>query len=929
MNAYVLQRQPEEGHCPMETSVQRRFQNWLYNRLIAPWVCRDDIADVHYFVQNNGHMKGNQPVQKFDIVKEKPERANYKQTIDAKSDFLLEEMYSVRVNKAVALTEYGEDLVKYIRSEDPADFEPVWSSTGLQSPAELLLPAQYRLLAETIEPPITIQEDHDEMFNVTFKNNLFAVYGKCGFFASTYDIDIVILDSIPKSGYVRDNYQKSKCAVRWSVFMTSQMFNMIDRDRVATSGLKQEINFIKVCKFFERDVLAVCTDAGLVLLFDLETLSFLFEKQILFRDTYRDVSNLVQEPLAIFRSKESCWSVDTYCTDNIVLIAVGHNGPGVSLFAFSEDFHGITPCEELPSNHNVPCVTFIPNDTARDQRVTLAYTSIYGNVATVEIRLDTITQNNIDVEIADIQFLASPVWTVIPLKKKHFKKVAQFELLNLNFQESFKRQTLRNMVLDSSILEHQPPSLYNSGELGIGTLTTQLNVPVADLSLRCQMGVDPNKVHLRFTTFDTDGNMTAWHSNTTSGNEPTVPLDQLPEKSKDRCKSGHFFDTSTDYFYNTYNEASDSGLRQLTGLNICRYPRWFRVASLSQPMRCPNPREAARPINPANDDRIMLSSKNEDSEFLGNDYRIEGEWEDQKAAYDLQQIHRLTYCPVPHGRIAAGYPSIYGMVTAMSPYVDRNNIPGWSKFATNRYNENDIDLVDPAMTSAGEHIFDDSDYATQQKWSVHNHVIKIPFLLENVCTESVSRCKGYTLKKHENDFLLVTTEDRIYLLKPDPLIITSFTYNDIFPIKNVSLCSEELIASALNRINFVCHIPELQCVVVASQLGLVSLLRLTEYMGIYSFRQEYIFGWKSQDPHNLEAGNVCFRDTVFHSSTHRANVCEIDDVNFPYFNIVGLDYVYLPGNPVNKLAGHAILFIISKNAVNRIKIMDGNDAFAI
>ncbi|GME93024.1 unnamed protein product [Ambrosiozyma monospora] len=60
-------------------------------------------------------------------------------------------------------------------------------------------------------------------------------------------------------------------------------------------------------------------------------------------------------------------------------------------------------------------------------------------------------------------------------------------------------------------------------------------------------------------------------------------------------------------------------------------------------------------------------------------------------------------------------------------------------------------------------------------------------------------------------------------------------------VTNVFRCrppNEELSYS--NRLSLALVIPEINCYIVASQMGIVSVFRLTTFRGLYGMRQEYV-----------------------------------------------------------------------------------------
>ncbi|OUM55354.1 hypothetical protein BVG19_g4879 [[Candida] boidinii] len=93
--------------------------------------------------------------------------------------------------------------------------------------------------------------------------------------------------------------------------------------------------------------------------------------------------------------------------------------------------------------------------------------------------------------------------------------------------------------------------------------------------------------------------------------------------------------------------------------------------------------------------------------------------------------------------------------------------------------------------------------------------------------------------KFKNNFLFTSTATQVGLFRSDRLICNAscedvFGYCDIPLINNIN-------ARSCDRISFSLVIPEISVIIVASQVGGVSIFRLTEHRGCFGFRQEYIF----------------------------------------------------------------------------------------
>lgn len=84
--------------------------------------------------------------------------------------------------------------------------------------------------------------------------------------------------------------------------------------------------------------------------------------------------------------------------------------------------------------------------------------------------------------------------------------------------------------------------------------------------------------------------------------------------------------------------------------------------------------------------------------------------------------------------------------------------------------------------------------------------------------------------------LAVSTESRLGLFRSDTLFCCAATR----PVFSLDLPLNEE-TKWCNRISITHIIPELQCFIAATQLGLVTVMRLCEHKGLYGMRQEHIF----------------------------------------------------------------------------------------
>ncbi|GMM38079.1 hypothetical protein DASC09_054040 [Saccharomycopsis crataegensis] len=143
-----------------------------------------------------------------------------------------------------------------------------------------------------------------------------------------------------------------------------------------------------------------------------------------------------------------------------------------------------------------------------------------------------------------------------------------------------------------------------------------------------------------------------------------------------------------------------------------------------------------------------------------------------------------------------------------------------------------------------------------------------------------------------NQYLMVTTKSHLGLFHCNRLVCNAASKN-LFQSEvslqnsrnNHALRLNDREFEQANRISFSQLIPELSCVVVASQSGVASLYRLTCFRGIHAFRQEYIF----PDP-NL----VSSQQQGIHASKILSGIC-VRRVKIEEFDRFYLHLVYNNG----------------------------------
>lgn len=836
-----------------------------------------------------------------------------------------------------------------------SNLEPVWGPSRLLNPAELLLPQDEKLLVQEI-PLEFAPFQYTNRFaygGLQFKNNLFVTYGSYSFLAAgqcveVHNFDVLLNVSsleichallpviIPDDGDVR-NFRNSS----YVKFKDTQ-FNSIPE--------LCSINFMKICNFMHQDFLLACGDNGIVYIWEINKVIKIFNKftsDILggkdnSRERYINV-----DPYMVLRVEESCWSVDVIDINGIIYIAVGHNKPGVTVFAFDKDVKKerryIRPLD-LPSSHNVPCVNFVPNSKDSAGYITLSYCSIFGNVVTVKLKEHDCT---ILTSFLDTQFFGDDLWTITPLTKKDFAKVDNFESLNLNYQDGFKESMLYSICRDDFLLGYYCDNPYLSGNFGIGTLLNQFQVPVTDLRLTSSAGIPDEVIPLRFTSFDRNYTTTGSIKYEYSREDFALILhagdldDMNDAVTKNTSCEQHLHQWTfwEDSGYKHYR-ATERGFSKYKDI-INTFPQLITPSGRNKTSQYQNTsgRKICEPLT------YKLTDLENDIEDISREFNrsirnLKMDKQRQlRTSKEFKSLSSVNHLPnIESGNFlwyntdaAADWRTLFGK--------DLNTVlkdPEICSLQLNSTEEDDVNS-DPENEESGSSLtsfqrrYRDTEQRahlkseSQKSWGFHNYVRNVKRLLESVVPGSEDSPLGYQLSEMHDEFFFLTTAHRLVLMKANPLIIISATHHEIFPLDGVVTCASKSLLQALNRINFVCHIKELNCIAVASQLGLISLLRLTEYRGIYSFRQEYILGWEVQDPVNPSPECRCNRN-LFDAPMYGADgessdtYCGVCDVYFPMGDICGLDYTYASDSEELKRKGYATLYVASRGSLRAFKI---------
>lgn len=965
---------------------QERFAQWLlFHRISYKVTVTDTLpydADLYDEINNpkNAIFPEKRKIRHYYVDRRFPDPTSF---IPSSCFYQLKAFYqdlnSLSLNPdKIVLNDNGDPLLEYIRSEGKGDFEPVWSDTRIQNPAEMFLPVNQKLIVEKMERKnveFNLDSRKGERFiGTSFSNNRMCTYGKWLIIGSGTKITRIKMD---------DEIDKDIADLKKEFDLHSWVLDEpYDADYYLT--VKHEyyderdlfINVIKICKFQTRDLLCIGTSGGLAMMIDLNhwiahdghVLGIpnddhdldipLDEPDVELPcdyhccDTYTYSGKVSAFPVMVFQTKDSVWSIDMInVSPTETYIAIGNNGPGIMFFRV-KGFRTVARYM-IATPHNVPSLSFINGSLDKDGYVTLSYVTVKGSMSVMKIRS---IGHDWDVIRLDTQLFDEMAWSVTPLKRSQFLTVDMFELLNLNFKDFFKRSILTSIMMDTQIIDGSLPNPYVSDRLGPGAMTTQIPVSTVNLAWRLRKGISDPHFKLRFTTFDTEGKIDS--ATLIPGDDQGLDWMNLNTRTELRSIERVHLDDKINPLEHYYI-GTDNYRSCFSGTDTQRYEKQWNNGFSTRPSSSSSSSNSRTSSN----SRIVSPKLNETNTQPGKPNRIvtSHNFDDRFRRYHHSRFREITYSP--------------SLSFDIINWIENPTFGTWAKLEDEQPNElpsltmnlgplamkqllNDreheelvtldkhtADFGDPPITAAttDSHFADDDNndedglnrkmefaHKEQAIWSLHNHVSKVRKYMEFLAIkrgdQQVSDKETKILDNmndRDDDFLLVTTETHIFLLKLYPLIITSFTPDRIFPIDDISLCCFYGEKHALNRINFVTFIPELHCIVVASQLGLISLLRLTEFKGILSFRQEYIVGWQSQDPNRPNEGvDLCIRETAL-GRDNGTNYCGIDDVGFPLFSIRGMDYTWIPYNRSSKTGGYAILFVMSLSHLHRYKIIAG------
>ncbi|AMD21191.1 HEL089Wp [Eremothecium sinecaudum] len=796
--------------------------------------------------------------------------------------------------------------------------EPVWGSNGRYlNPADTLLPEWERLklcrdgVANSLGFAQGFGYDNNLMC-IASSSLMFIAYENTFF---TKNLVSYGAPSFNKEDMI--NFSLIDSALLYDNFPLQQMlyFGRIFRD--------YKIHLVKLCHFYGQEYVAMCCENGYIMMFLVHD----------FEDYYKDVADghkygakPSMRPKYILRARGSCWSFDIYDDDpNVKYIAAGHNDgdapTGISLFGYSKGMNKFI-IDEIPIEHNVPCVSFI-KDSSRDKNIILAYSSIFGSVGTISI------QRSLDVEkcvrerlriaweYLDEQYLPSWCWSITPVKKSSFRHVGQYEFLSNNYNQNHKTKELSLIYQNSLLLESYPFRPSQTSNLGIATNFVQTMVPVSHLQLLNASEYANKSIKFRFVCAQL----------------PSPGGKRIPYESAYISTSYLEYDPSLwSYFfllkpeYPLGDEKLSGGVEEAkmvvnNNYSISRLkstPEWKDELSTFKITEPPQGKYfEAFDLSFSDDDKPIDLSLSEVSLSPCIHGIAEPNTNNSSDFYLYQRFHSSP----PRREIKRVWIdrdpifSIASTIENQNTWTETDELYHQYDDTMDDFSSSDTDGV-TSVTLVSES--SDSRIEEVIEMSLTNHISKTYRLYASLKQDTRYNLAGPEFEScaPQDYFFVVTTNKSVFLIRSDPLIINAMTTDDIFPTSDISTCHPEI--ESHNRISIVCYIQELSCIVVASQIGLISILRLTEYNGIYSFRQEYVIGWQRVPPEQRD--QICMSQYADYNYDGPDYSCGQCDTVFPYFSIQGMDYIYCPEDPLNGIQEHAVLYILYRDNIIRYRI---------
>ncbi|CAH01217.1 Crt10p [Kluyveromyces lactis] len=434
--------------------------------------------------------------------------------------------------------------------------------------------------------------------------------------------------------------------------------------------------------------------------------------------------------------------------------------------------------------------------------------------------------------------------TLISISKDDFLSVPKYEFLTLSYNTSRNEETVRQIYQNSMILEVLPLYPSESNYLGFGASIAQIEVPIPNFSLlyRNDESLVNCPIELRYTAYQKYGK----HYHEVYVNKKVLNESFSQDPDCYISKRSHGYGDSKVGKVHVTSDRSD--VRQ-TRIG------WEIVS-----------------------DAELDFCKDYKDKFLSLQDQVETLRIERKGypCFDLQFIDNIE-CSADLLR------RIYFHKTWKFTQIKSSELKSGEFSPSNIkdcFTARQLDI--PILNRI-------------DKDAVDEYVDKSIIKYLRICDESRFNNDGpkFFSKTSGSNFIFEATSTfETSLLGTDPIIMNAFT-RPIFPLNFncVDLSSNKIM---------VCHLREINCIVVANGSGLMFLYRLTEWRGIYAFRFEKILNILRiqdicDDSDDEERSTFCETNRRFTQNNsdfhHTCNECRLV-IKYPM--VQSMDYIHMP-----------------------------------
>lgn len=797
---------------------------------------------------------------------------------------------------------FHELIAECTEMVDMPIIDPLWFSNDSMKlqifleASESLIVIHGNHLSRKIDPSQTQSSFNDTL---SYKNNLFAIYQNIGFFAVNESLNVFNMEKL-------DDFGTANAIPDLVLHLPSWLREVFTAcHQIPHYNTCHSINYMKVLSLFESPVLCFCTDSNLVVVLPIDRIIEALLSQDQKPSTTKHLKNCCDlSSVAILEVSDSCWSVDIFSNNNVAYLAAGHNGHEICIFKCfrtPDESYTWSMIDRIACTHNIPCIKFIlqrtttsPDDAT--ENLILAVCSIFGDLSIYLVR-DNKNSGEVSHHLVDCSFFGEFCWTVTSLTSDDFGLVENLSLLNHNLNEEDNLGIQLSIIRDTKLLNGSSNSWKFTESFCSGHLTTQIPVPTLGnmrLQSNNELGHDSSPhAHSENSYGEIFGNFqrNLWHNGTEGSFNKFTFVNDINKRAEHFLRS-YMFEEECTVSPSRTMKYDDQVLNKILEEKLS--PKLF----VPNPVKLPF--ESGSSLQTSLLHYITESKKSSAFHQLVSITPIPS-----SLYFKETQLNSLVLGSKIEQDQDGVIPSFPSDITDTSYNIETDEDTGTQDSTSPNLQFSDLDEDDPMEANR-------TRSAQQKSWSVHNHCINVKKLITLLSNRFSSELEKKMFDDARDRYLLLTTDKNIYLVNQYPLLVTSFTREAIFPTKSFELCELSRIILSLDRLNLVCHIKELQCIVVASQLGMLSLLRLTKINGTCSFRQEYIYGFQYQ-----KSGGQCLLAPIF---VGLDDSCTGDNVKFPLFNITGIDYQIVNRLNTNGIEPCALVYVTTRSEIHRFKI---------